>query len=520
MRGFVTRLEVCSNLVGNHEQSLTGHTAIVGNFKQYLYMRNHFLLFCFLSFINSVCGQQSLPWKHTSPEDQEMNSNILINGIEHLKNENKNVHSLLVIKNNHLVLDAYFYPFQRNFVHDLASVTKSVTALLIGIAIDKGFIKDDNQPVYQYFPEYTIKSDTLFKLKIKDLLNMASGFKCSWYNGEKELQQMNNSQDWVKFMFSLPFESVPGTKFSYCSGNFYLLAEILQRTTHMTCHDFAKKYLFQPLDFGETYWEQNYKGVNHGWGDLFMTTYDMAKIGSLILKDGKWNDKQIISKGWLDKIKPLYTIQGSESYGYGWWLDSENPDEIQAVGRGGQRLFIFKNRDIIIATTGGGFEAGDLDNLILESIDVFDKNENHSLQLDSLVKLIQHPNPDINTVKNYLTSNILNKDFQLDKNELNLKTIRFENRNKEYYIIITFTDRSKEEHLIGMNNEYLVSNGGLFNLPKALKGSWDNDRLIIYYNELCGINLLKLDFIFSDTSLDLKINDLTDGWTISLKGTL
>ena len=145
---------------------------------------------------------------------------------------------------------------------------------------------------------------------------------------------------------------------------------------------------------------------------------------------------------------------------------------------------------------GGGFEAGNLDNLILASIDAFDKNKNYSLQLDSLAKAIQLPNPDINTVKNYLPSNILNKDFQLERNELNLKTIRFENRNKDYYIITTFIDRSKEEHLIGMNNEYIVSNGGLFNLPKALKGMWENNKLIIYYNELCGINLLKLSFYF------------------------
>ena len=491
----------------------------MGNPIQPLHMRNYLLSFCFLSLLTSACGQQSLPWRYSSPEAQEMNSITLINGIKHLKKENTNIHSLLVIRNDHIVLDACFYPFQKDFVHDLASVTKSVTALLIGIAIDKGFVKDDDQLVYQYFPEYTIKNDTLVKLKIKDLLNMSSGFKCSWDNGEKELQQMNNSQDWVKFMFSLPFESIPGDKFSYCSGNFYLLAEILQRTTKMTCLDFANEYLFQSLDFGESYWEQNYKGVNHGWGDLFLSTYDMAKIGSLILNDGRWNDKQIISKGWIERIKPLHRIQGTESYGFGWWLDSENPDEIQAVGRGGQRLFIFKNRKTVIATTGGGFEAGDLDNLILASIDAFDKNKNYSLQLDSLEKTVQLPNPDINKVKNYLPSNILNKDFQFEKNELNLKTIRFENRNKDYYIIIIFIDRSKEEHLIGMNDEYLVSSGGLFNLPKALKGIWENNKLIIYYNELCEINLLKLSFTFIDTSVNLNINDLTDGWTISIKGT-
>lgn len=483
-------------------------------------MKNYYLVLCCFCFLEPACGQENLPWKFSSPEEQEMNSITLINGIKHLKQENTNIHSLLIIRNDHIVLDAYFYPFQKDFVHDLASVTKSITALLIGIAIDKGFIKDENQTVYQYFPEYSIKNDTLFKLKIKDLLNMSSGFQCSWFNGEKELKQMNNSGDWVRFMFDLPFRSLPGRNFSYCSGNFYLLAEILQRTTKMTCLDFAKKYLFEPVDFGETYWEQNYKGVNHGWGDLFLSTYDMAKIGSLVLKKGKWNDKQIISEEWIERIKPQYSIQGTESYGYGWWLDSENPDEIQAVGRGGQRLFIFKNLKVIIATTGGGFEAGDIDNLVLESLSTYNQNINHSSRLDSLNKQIRLPNPDMGIDQNYLPASILNKDFHLEKNDLNLKTIRFERRNKDSFIIISFINGSIEEYPIGMNNEYLVTNGRLFGLPIALKGLWDNDKLVIYYNELCGINLLKLSFTFSDTSIELNISDLTDGWTVSMKGIL
>lgn len=481
-------------------------------------MRNYYLLFCFLGFITSAQGQQNLPWRNSSPEEQEMNSKTLINGIKHLRQENINIHSLLVIKNGYIVLDAYFFPFQTGYVHDLASVTKSITAILVGIAIYKGFIKDDNQTIVQYFPEYAIKNDTLRKVKIKDLLNMSSGFKCSWFNGERELEMMNNSQDWVKFMFELPFESLPRSGFSYCSGNFYLLAEIIQRTTKMNCHDFAKKYLFQPLGFRETYWEKNNKGVNHGWGDLFLSPYDLAKIGCLVLNDGKWNDKQIISKEWLEKIKPICKIQGTESYGYGWWLDSENPDEIQAVGRGGQRLFIFKNRNIVIATTGGGFEAGDIDNLVLESIMTFNKNRDYSSELDSLVKKIQLPNPNNTLTKNSLPSNIVNRDYQFETNELNLKTVRFEPRDKVSYITLTFFDGSKEEHPIGMNNEYLVSNGRLFGLPVAIKGQWDNDKLIIYYNELCGINLLRMSFNFSDNLVDLNINDQTDDWTKSLKG--
>ena len=417
------------------------------------------------------------------------------------------------------MLDAYFYPFQKNYVHDLASVTKSVTSLLIGIAIDKGYIENEDQRVLKYFPEYTIQSETLKTLRIRDLLNMASGLQCSWNDGEKELMQMRNSDDWVKFMFSLPFETIPGKKFSYCSGNFYLLAEILQRATKMTCLDFARKFLFKPMEFGETYWLKNKKGVNHGWGDLYITTYDMAKIGCLILDSGKWNDKQVISKEWIEKIVPLYKIQKTESYGYGWWLDSENPDEIQAVGRGGQRLFIFRERNMVIATNGGGFEAGDIDNLVLESIKSYSKNRDYHTRLDSTVKTLQIPEvvrTDI--IKDNFPLSILNKDFQFKRNDLKLNIVRFERRNKNYYIILDFADGSKKEHPMGMSDQYIISNERAFGLPIALKCSWESNKLIIYYNELCKINLYKFTFTFTENDVDFEYQDKTNDLNLILKG--
>jgi len=495
------------------------YPTVMGNLKYNMQMRKYYIVFYLFSILTLSYGQENIPWKLSSPEEQSMNSLTFINSINRLKKDNTNIHSLLVIRNDHKVLDAYFYPFQKNYVHDLASVTKSITSLLIGIAIDKGFIKNEDELVFNYFPEYTVKNDTLKTLRIKDLLNMASGLQCSWNDGEKELKQMNESADWVKFMFSLPFETKPGEKFSYCSGNFYLLAEILQRTTKMTCHDFAKKVLFQPLDFGESYWLKNSKGVNIGWGDLYVSSYDLTKIGCLLLDSGKWNGKQVTSKEWIDKIKPQYKINDTESYGYGWWLDSENPDEIQAIGRGGQRLFIFRDRKIVIATTGGGFEAGDIDDLVLESIKSYNKNENHSTQLESVIKTIQSPDAKSTDEDNFSLS-VLNKNFQFERNDLKLNTIRFEKRNKDYYIILDFTDGSKEEHPIGMGNQYKISNERVLGLPIALKGFWDDNKLIVYYNELCRINLYKFTFTFSDNSVDFDIQDQTNNWNVLLKGNI
>jgi CubicO group peptidase (beta-lactamase class C family) len=473
-----------------------------------------------LIFFYAPFAQSQSIWKPSMPEKQGMNSLILANAIKHFKQDSVNIHSLLIIKNDHLVLDVCFYPFQNTYVHDLASVTKSVTALLIGIAIEKKYIKSENEPVLRYFPEYKIANDTLNKVTIKDLLNMCSGFQCSWNQAEKELNQMVKSKDWVKFMFNLPFGTMPGQQFSYCSGNFYLLAEILQRSTKLTCYDFANKYLFKPMDFGKSYWPKNDSGVNIGWGDLHVSIYDMAKIGCLLLKNGNWNGKQIVSKQWIEKIKPLYKIQKTESYGYGWWLDSENPDEIQAVGRGGQRLFVFRNTKMVIATYGGGFEAGDLDNIALESIKTYNETENHYDELQLQVKAARLP--DTTSAKIFedkFSSLWLNKTFQLNKNSLGLRSIRFEQRNKNDYLIVIFTDGSKEQHAIGMNNQYQISYEHTFGLPMAVKSRWISDTTLeINYNRLCRIENYELRITFQGNSIELTITEPTKKINESLIG--
>jgi CubicO group peptidase (beta-lactamase class C family) len=482
-------------------------------------MKKFYIILCLFSVINLSYGQDGSPWQVSSPEEQGMSSLTYINGIDQLINDSINIHSLVIINNDHLVLDAYFYPFQKNYVHDLASVTKSITSLLIGIAIDKGFIASEDEFVVNYFPEYSIKNDTFKTLKLKDLLNMVSGLQCSWDDGEKELKQMNKSEDWIEFMFNLPFKTKPGEQFSYCSGNFYLLAEILQRATKMTCHNFAKKYFFRPLNFDETYWLKNHNNVNIGWGDLFMTTYDMAKIGNLILNNGKWNGKQVISKEWIDKIKPLYRINDTEYYGYGWWHDNKNPNEIQAIGRGGQRLFVLKAKQIVIATTGGGFDAGDLDDLVFESIKSYNNKEDYNDQLIDKINSLKFP-PLKSTNEESLPISILNKSYQFETNDIGITQLQFEQRKKDYYIILEFIDGSTEIHPIGLNNEYKISNERVLSLPIGIKGSWNNNKLVIYYNEFSRINLYKFTFAFSDNSINFDFQDLTNHWNVLLNGTI
>jgi CubicO group peptidase (beta-lactamase class C family) len=482
-------------------------------------MRNLLLLFVYCIINSGGFAQSQNHFKKSLPEEQGLNSEVFADAIQKLKEDGTNIHSLLVIKNNRLVVDVAFYPFNNNYVHDLASVTKSQIALLIGIAIDKQFIQHENIPILTYFPEYKNTNDTLQKVTIKDLLNMSSGFDCGKEPGEKELYDMRNTDDWAAFMLRLPFVSLPDEAFSYCSGNFYLLAEILQRATKMTCHQFAEKYLFKPLNFGKTYWPKNDKGVNYGWGDLHISIYDFAKIGVLILNEGEWNGKQIISKEWIKKIQPAHKAKGTESYGYGWWFDSENPDGIQAMGRGGQRIFIYRKSKMIVATFGGGgYDSGYLDDPAFKALKEYEKGEKQNTALQQ--QIIKASLPDTQWLTNTkLPEEHLNKTFLLDKNELGIKSIRFKKNKMNYSLSIHSIDNSKETHPLTLDGKINLSKERTFGLPMALKGKWADDMLYIEYNRLTRIENFNLTIQFKpNNTLELKITEASKEINQSITG--
>ncbi len=471
-------------------------------------MRKRFISLVGCITVSTVFAQSQKPFKTSSPEAQGLNSEVLAGAIKKLKENGTNIHSLVMLKNNHLVLDASFYPFKNEYVHDLASVTKSHIALLTGIAIDHKFIQSENLTVLSFFPEIKTTNDTLLRLTIKDLLNMSSGFECGQKPGEPELYQMRNTSDWAAFMLSLPFAGMPDEKFSYCSGNFYLLAEILQRATRMSCHQFARKYLFEPMKFGQSYWPENDKGVNYGWGDLHISIYDLAKIGVMILNEGAWNGKQIISKEWIQKMKPSHKVKGTESYGYGWWFDSENPDEIQAIGRGGQRLFIFKESKMVIATFGGGgYDSGYLDDPALLALKEFRKDKTNDLALHREIKNARLPDKSTD-MRTAFPEGQLNKTFLLDNNETGFKSIMFEKMKTSYYLVIHFADNTREKHLLTMDNQFKLSKEHTFGLPIAIKSKWADDVLYIAYNRMTRIENYNLAIQFKQNdTLEMKITE-------------
>jgi CubicO group peptidase (beta-lactamase class C family) len=299
----------------------------------------------------------------------------------------QNIHSVLIIKNGKLVFEQYFkgYTFQyeaeeckgslKNFdvnsVHNLASVTKSITSILFGIAYDQGYIKDLDNNVFRYFPKYVSLNDSLKnQITLYHLLTMTSGQQ--WNEQSISIKDRNNDlihmfrvTDPVEFILSKPVIHKPGIKFYYNGGGTNLLGEVIHFTTGLMLNDFAKKYLFYPLGIDRYKWKFIKPNVVYASGDLKLRPRDMAKIGYLMLNKGMWKKQQILSEGWIEKsTEPYVQFNTNEGYASQWWtknfvIGDVSVSSFSARGWGGQRIVAFPDLNAVVVFTAGNYDTVD-----------------------------------------------------------------------------------------------------------------------------------------------------------------
>ena len=296
-----------------------------------------------------------------------------------VNNHYAGIHSVLIAKDNQLIYEQYFNSYTKDSLHDTRSSFKSITSLLVGIAVDKGFIKDINQKVYEFFPEYpSLKTDPFKKfLTIKNLLEMKSGFDCEEFNDTKDCEDsMSLSKNWVAHSLKLPMKNKPGEIWSYTSIDPMILSGVLKKATKMSVKDFAKKYLFDPLDISSYKWTLDPSGNAMTAGSFYIMPFDMLKIGQLVKDKGVYNQKQIISKKWIAEstvcnipIPDFSFMKSSRSkfgipqpayYGYYWYRETIKTNNIQenvlfASGNGGQYIFIIERLNLTVVFTQGNY---------------------------------------------------------------------------------------------------------------------------------------------------------------------
>jgi CubicO group peptidase (beta-lactamase class C family) len=307
-------------------------------------------------------------WKESTPEEQGVDSASLADAIDYIVQKRLPIHSMLVVRHGAIVVDAYFYPYDPAVPHDIASVTKSVTSILTGIAIDTGYVKSVKQPVLQLLntaPPAAV-DPRRSRMTVESLLSMTSGMTCGAINAahtaEAELDEMRHTPDWIRYAVNIPMRSEPGSQFAYCSVNNHLLSAVITARTGESLEAFARRNLFDAMGIRQLLWPADPQGLSHGWGDLHLYPRDMAKLGYLYLHAGKWDGRQLVSEEWVrTSLEPHATVRAGVGYGYSWWINVARESHIpEAEGRAGQRISIVPDKDAVVVFTAGGADTDEV----------------------------------------------------------------------------------------------------------------------------------------------------------------
>ena len=283
-----------------------------------------------------------------------MDSEKLANLMEKTLREKYKIDSMTVVRNGYIVLDAYFYPFKKDTKHIIHSCTKSITSAAFGIAVDKGYIKNLNQPVLDFFPEKRFANVNADKkaITLKDLLTMASGLKTedSYLYRWKGLNEMVQQEDWIQYVLDRPMAEKPGTRFEYSNCVTFLLSAILQKATKQRTYDLMQRHLFEPLGITDVKWAASPQDVNVGYGRMWLKPHDMAKIGWLYLNGGQWGGQQIISEKWVhDSTRKQINATTYDGYGYQWWISYDK--FYVAIGYRGQFIYVLPRQNMVVVFT-------------------------------------------------------------------------------------------------------------------------------------------------------------------------
>ncbi len=326
-------------------------------------------------------------WLTASLETVGMSVEPLKNLMEiQLNRDEHEIHCILVIKDGLLVFEEYFpghdfdlntsnyhgawINFNRDTLHNLHSVTKSITSTLLGIAIDNGFIAGVEEKVYDFFPDYdSLRTEMKDRILLSHLLNMRAGWE--WNETDVEVtsaestyMQMLFSDDPLGYVLGRPMEAEPGTLFDYSGGVTNVLGQVIERSVTTDFENFADQYLFHPLGITNRSWCYFPSGMILVSGDLHIRPRDMAKIGYLFINNGKWQESQVVSPDWINEATQqrvdLPDFWGPDGYGYHWWFQTFTVegvvlDSFYASGWGGQFILMVPDLKMVVVFTGANY---------------------------------------------------------------------------------------------------------------------------------------------------------------------
>lgn len=301
----------------------------------------------------------------------------------------KNLHSVVVVRNHRLMFERYYGGYDRNYgnpigyveftpdtLHDLQSITKSIVGLLYGIALAEGKVPTVETLLVDVFPEYSdLFSDPVRKrLTVKHALSMTMGLEwnvtgLAYSDPKNTWNKMVHAPDKYRFVLSLPIKAEPGTTWIYSGGATTVLGRLISKGVGKPLFDYANEKLFLPLSITNVEWVRDIDGSESADGGLRMKPRDLAKIGQLVLNQGRWEDVQLVPSDWLtSSFLESASVSNIVKYGYQWWIvrlkklndrwifGKDGIDKsIAGIGWGDQRLIIVPTYQLVIVINAGNY---------------------------------------------------------------------------------------------------------------------------------------------------------------------
>ncbi len=299
------------------------------------------------------------------------------------------IHSILVARRGKLVLEEYFFGFDRERLHDTRSVAKTFGSVLLGAAMRRGAKVGPETPVYDALAgmgPFANPDPRKARLTVAHLMTHTSGLACDDNDeaspGNEETMSSQTAQpDWWKYTLDLPQAHEPGVRYAYCSANSNLVGAVLKTATKTSLPELFDQWVARPLDFGRYYWYLMPTGEGYLGGGAFLKSRDLLKVGQAYLDGGTWRGRRIVDASWVErstrphvKISPETTGLSEEAFGeqHGEGEDSWawHPNQLksgertyreyEANGNGGQILMVIPELELVVVFTAGNYRLGNI----------------------------------------------------------------------------------------------------------------------------------------------------------------
>ena len=481
-----------------------------------------------LALFFGVQSGAALQLDSVPPEQAGVSSSFLHKILSQIQLGGLDIHSLIVIKNDKLVLEAYLDPYTKNELHNVKSVSKSVLSALAGIAMEQGLISGVEAKLSEALPEYfeptadTRKAD----ITLHHLLTMSSGF--DFIENSERAGKWFRAKNPVREAIALPITSTPGERFQYATINTHLFSAWLTKAAEMSTPVFAEKYLLTPLGIDEHHWVKDPQGIYWGGSQFYLTPRDMARFGMLYLHKGRAGEEQLIPEAWVDEsTRWRHSVDSHSGYGYWWWRIPGSNGYV-AAGWGGQRIGVFPGKDLVIVVTAANQQHARYIFRQLYSgitpIDVLDDDPAAYAQLNELVDQLAKPVEKTGESTPEIAASISGQTYRFRNNQLSISSMTLTFDQPDTGQLEMQVEGRTMQVAVGLDGTYRITPGVAMDSHRddnsvAVRARWQDGKLIVDWHEVGEPLRIETALKFEDDKVLAIVRYLPMGRIGHLEGT-